>query len=727
MNREMMVHVTPFEVHVAILENDELVEYYVERKKDRGIVGNIYKGKVGKVLPGMQSAFVDIGIEKNAFLYVTDFFEEHAELKETLEVEDEGGRPVKPSAKPALPPPEPPEGEPAEAPAAEGETPEPEAAAPSFGPAEEPVPSPEAIAAEAAATEAPAEPKKARRSRRGGKRTRRRREAAGAAGTPESAQAGPSESAPEVGEASGSFEPMPLPPVDIDFLSPGETFQPEPVPAEAFPSEPSSAPPAETFHAEPPPPTPAETLQPEPSAPAPEPKPEPEERRADDDTFSAGFYFRPDEPEFSAERSSHGRGSGRRRHRKGYTTAAESDPGNIASMLKNNQEIIVQVMKEPMALKSARITSHISIPGRMLVYLPTVNHIGVSRKIRTDQERKRLRTILHTHRKDRTGGFIVRTASDGCAEADLVQDMEYAFKTWQDIQKRSTEEKAPCILLEELDLVERMLRDKLDESFQNIWVDDEAEFATIVSFVDRFMPKLLPRVKLYNKDADIFEFFNLTPEVQKATRQKVWLKSGGFIVINHTEALIAVDVNTGKYVGKGSNFEETITKVNSDAAKEIARQIRLRNLGGIIVIDFIDMQDKKGKRQVMDLFQQELRRDKAPSKILTFNEFGLVILTRKRTASALEKNLSETCVACGGSGFTRSASTVCYEIYSTVSRMRSTLSGRTLTVRAHPEVIRALKGEEKEVVDALQGHFGLVVALVPDPMLPVQTFDILSE
>jgi ribonuclease G len=464
-----------------------------------------------------------------------------------------------------------------------------------------------------------------------------------------------------------------------------------------------------------------------PEPPTPAPEPEQETRDSGSDPFSAGFYFRPDEPEFSAERSSHGRGGGRRRHRKGFNTAAESDPGNIATMLKNNQEIIVQVMKEPMALKSARITSHISIPGRMLVYLPTVNHIGVSRKIRTDQERKRLRTILHNHRKDRTGGFIVRTASEGCAEADLVQDMEYAFKTWQDIQKRSAEEKAPCVLLEELDLVERMLRDKLDDSFQNIWVDDEAEFATIVSFVDRFMPKLLPRVKLYNKDVDIFDFFNLAPEVQKATRQKVWLKSGGFIVINHTEALIAVDVNTGKYVGKGSNFEETITKVNSDAAKEVARQIRLRNLGGIIVIDFIDMQDKKGKRQVMDLFQQELRRDKSPSKILTFNEFGLVILTRKRTASALEKNLSETCVACGGSGFTRSASTVCYEIYSTVSRMRPSLSGRTLTVRAHPEVIRTLKGEVREVADAIQDHFGLVVALVPDPMLPVQTFDILSE
>ena len=714
MNREMMVHVTPFEVHVAILENDELVEYYVERKKDRGIVGNIYKGKVGKVLPGMQSAFVDIGIEKNAFLYVTDFFEEHAELKETLEVVDEGGRPIKPSGKPALPPPETPEVEPAESAAAEGEAPEPGPAASGFGPSEEPAPPAEAPAAEETGVEAPVEPKKARRSRRGGKRTRRRREAAGAAeatGAPEAAEtAGPTEAAeaglvepaPEAGESAGPSGPALPHAASYDFLPPAEASQPEP-----------------------PPPSPAETSRPEP--PAPPSEPEREERKSDDEPFSAGFYFRPDEPEFSAERSGHGRRGGSRRHRKGYTTAAESDPGNIASMLKNNQEIIVQVMKEPMALKSARITSHISIPGRMLVYLPTVNHIGVSRKIRTDQERKRLRTILHTHRKDRTGGFIVRTASEGCAEADLVQDMEYAFKTWQDIQKRSAEEKAPCVLLEELDLVERMLRDKLDESFQNIWVDDEAEFATIVSFVDRFMPKLLPRVKLYNKDVDIFEFFNLTPEIQKATRQKVWLKSGGFIVINHTEALIAVDVNTGKYVGKGSNFEETITKVNSDAAKEVARQIRLRNLGGIIVIDFIDMQDKKGKRQVMDLFQQELRRDKAPSKILTFNEFGLVILTRKRTASALEKNLSETCVACGGSGFTRSASTVCYEIYSTVSRMRSSLTGRTLTVRAHPEVIRALKGEEKEVVDALQGHFGLVVALVPDPMLPVQTFDILSE
>jgi len=203
-------------------------------------------------------------------------------------------------------------------------------------------------------------------------------------------------------------------------------------------------------------------------------------------------------------------------------------------MLKQGQEIIVQVMKEPMSLKSARITSHISLPGRQLVFLPTVNHVGVSRKIHSDQERKRLRTIITQNRKDRPGGFIIRTASEGLSEAELVQDMEYLMKTWEDIQARGAAESAPCLLYEELDLVEKLLRDKLDDSFQNIWVDDEAEYAAIVNFVERFMPTLLSRVKLYSRDASIFDHFNLTPEIQRATRQKVWLPSGGFIVVNQT-------------------------------------------------------------------------------------------------------------------------------------------------------------------------------------------------
>lgn len=669
MSREMMVHVTPFEVHAAILEDGALAEYHVERRKDRSIVGNIYKGRVGKVLPGMQSAFVDIGIEKNAFLYVTDFFEEFADLKETLDVDVPKGR----AAKPPAPPPE----EPTEAETA--------ISAPSDGEDGETATAP-AADAEPVAAEGPAEaPKKRRRSRRSSRSRSRTRAAADAtAADSEAAGATPASAEPPAetaGEASAGMESLPAE-------------------AAVTPAEPSWTSPWA-----------------QPAADA----PEPERDRADAEDGTATIRFPDSDLTFCASRP-----RGGRRKRKGFNLAGEAEPGNIATMLKQGQEIIVQVMKEPMSLKSARITSHISLPGRQLVFLPTVNHVGVSRKIHSDQERKRLRTIITQNRKDRPGGFIIRTASEGLSEAELVQDMEYLMKTWEDIQARGAAESAPCLLYQELDLVEKLLRDKLDDSFQNIWVDDEAEYAAIVNFVERFMPTLLSRVKLYSRDASIFDHFNLTPEIQRATRQKVWLPSGGFIVVNHTEALVAIDVNSGKYVGKGNSFEETITKINVDAAKEAMRQIRLRNLGGIIVIDFIDMQEKKSKRLVLDALTLELRKDKVPTKVIPFNDFGMVIMTRKRSASALEKNLSEPCSLCGGSGFTKSVSTICYEIYAHVARMRKSLEGTQVEIRAHPNVIRALKSIEREVVAAIEKDFHRPTVLIPDSTLELTAFDIVG-
>lgn len=670
MSREMMVHVTPFEVHAAILEDGALAEYHVERRKDRSIVGNIYKGRVGKVLPGMQSAFVDIGIEKNAFLYVTDFFEEFADLKETLDVDVPKGRAAKP---PAPPPPE----EPTDAETAISAPPEGEDVETATAPAEE---------NDSAAAEGPAEaPKKRRRSRRSSRSRSRSRAAADAtAADSESAEATPA-----------SAEP----PAET-VVEPSAGTEDVPAEAAATPAEPSWTSPWAQPAADP---------------------PEPERDRTDSEDGTATIRFPDSDLTFCASRP-----RGGRRKRKGFNLAGEAEPGNIATMLKQGQEIIVQVMKEPMSLKSARITSHISLPGRQLVFLPTVNHVGVSRKIHSDQERKRLRTIITQNRKDRPGGFIIRTASEGLSEAELVQDMEYLMKTWEDIQARGAAESAPCLLYEELDLVEKLLRDKLDDSFQNIWVDDEAEYAAIVNFVERFMPTLLSRVKLYSRDASIFDHFNLTPEIQRATRQKVWLPSGGFIVVNHTEALVAIDVNSGKYVGKGNSFEETITKINVDAAKEAMRQVRLRNLGGIIVIDFIDMQEKKSKRLVLDALTLELRKDKVPTKVIPFNDFGMVIMTRKRSASALEKNLSEPCSLCGGSGFTKSVSTICYEIYAHVARMRKSLEGTQVEIRAHPNVIRALKSIEREVVAAIEKDFHRPVVLIPDSTLELTAFDIVG-
>lgn len=685
MNRDMMVHVTPFEVHVAVLEDDTLAEYHVERKKDRSVVGNIYKGRVGKVLPGMQSAFVDIGIEKNAFLYVADFFEEFSELKETL---DDGGETRFPApVRRAAPVEEPPET--AEESASTGETEAPALTAgaapaadtPAFGSSEDRPLTGEELPLPAAPE--PAEERTGRRRRRSSRqRSSRSRVADAPAVSPETGLVPPLE---PPGEAAAGAEPV----VSGKVRKPRREHDA----VAAFQIE-QEAEQSLAIREEP-----VTITLPVSDPPVP----------------------------FTTDRRPHGKGGGRRRWRKGFSQAAENEPANIASMLKQGQEILVQVMKEPMALKSARITSHISIPGRTLVYLPTVNHVGVSRKIHSDQERKRLRSIILSGLKERSGGFIIRTASEGISEQDLLQDLDYLTRTWQTIQERNAVEKAPSLLYEELDLVQRLLRDKLDDSFANIWVDDETEYAGILGIVERLMPRFLPKVKLYSKNVPIFEFFNLDPEIEKATRQKVWLKSGGFIVINHTEALIAIDVNTGKYVGRGSNFEETITKINTDAAREIVRQIRLRNLGGIIVMDFIDMQEKKGKRQVMDLLMMELKKDKAPSNVLSFNDFGMVIMTRKRTSSALEKNLSEPCPACGGSGLTPSLSTVCYEIYSSAERMRASFTGKHIVIRANPEVVRVLKGEERDVIEAVTRLIKRDAVLIADPSLPVQTFDIADE
>ena len=338
-------------------------------------------------------------------------------------------------------------------------------------------------------------------------------------------------------------------------------------------------------------------------------------------------------------------GNGNRRER--------SQP-TITDLLREGQEILVQMAKEPIARKGARITSHIALPGRFLVYMPTIEHLGVSRKIESSAERARLRKLIQKIREEEdvpSGGFIVRTAGIGVPEEELLQDARYLVRTWMDIKKTAEKSKSPALVHQDLDLIQRLLRDQLSEEFTAIRVDSEEEYLRVVEFVNRIQPRMVKRVKLYTRDEPILDSFGVQDEIDKALKPRVWLKSGGYLVINQTEALVAIDVNTGKFVGKGNaRLEDTITRTNMEAVDEIARQIRLRDLGGIIVLDLIDMEDRRNRHKVQQALQEALSSDKSPTKVLSFNDFGLIIMTRKRVKQSLERTMCAPCDNCEGSG-----------------------------------------------------------------------------
>ena len=398
---------------------------------------------------------------------------------------------------------------------------------------------------------------------------------------------------------------------------------------------------------------------------------------------------------------------------------------SISELLKAGQEIIIQIAKEPLGKKGARITSHVALPGRFLVYMPTLQHTGVSRKISSAEARSRLRHLVTEYNTKFPGGFIVRTAAETAGEEEVRADIEYLGKTWQEIRTRSEQRRAPALLHRDLNLVERVLRDYFSPEFSAIWVDSQEEYARVAEFIGRFQPELVSRVKLYTKEAPIFEEFGIQQEIDKALRPKVWLKSGGYIVINHTEALVAIDVNTGKFVGRGSNrLEDTIVKTNTEACKEIVRQIRLRDLGGIIVVDFIDMEERKNRAKVMQALEEALRDDRAPSKVLGFNEFGLVNITRKRTKQALERVLCQPCIYCSGSGMVKSIHTICYEAQAEARKMAPELDGQSLTLRVHPEIAKALKTRESALVEELERWTKKSVIINGDPSLHWEQYDI---
>lgn len=471
MANEIIINVTSQETRVALLEERVLAELYIERTKDRGIMGNIYKGKVVKVLPGMQAAFVDIGLEKAAFLYVSDVYGR---------VED--------------------------------------------------------------------------------------------------------------------YEEMGFPKEEIPlFLSP---------------------------------------------------------------------------------------------------------PSQIEDLLSEGQEVVVQVSKEPLGTKGTRITSHITLPGRYLVYMPTVDHVGVSRRIKDDKERKRLREIVLALRPSQ-GGFIVRTASEGAEPDEIRNDMDFLLRLWGNIQKKKENAPVPSLIHSDLTMVLRLIRDILSSQVNRIIIDSKEEYENILSFINTYMPRQKYEITFYEDKKAIFDAYGIEVEIDKLLGRKVWLKSGGYIVIDMSEALVAVDVNTGRYVGK-RNLADTILKTNLEAAKEIAYQLRLRNIGGIIIIDFIDMEREGDREKVYQALEEAIRKDRQKMNIFKISELGLVEMTRKRTRENIARILSEACPYCEGSGLIKSKTTICYNIFREIERTSTELGGRSILVEVNPEVADLFYEEERAGVEELE-------------------------
>lgn len=495
MPNELIINVTSYETRVALLEDKVLTELYIERTKDRGIMGNIYKGKVLKVLPGMQAAFVDIGLEKAAFLYVSDV---HGRIED--------------------------------------------------------------------------------------------------------------------------FEEM--------------VFQGEEVLSDFTPSS------------------------------------------------------------------------------------------QIEDLLSEGQEILVQVSKEPLGTKGTRITSHITLPGRYLVFMPTVDHVGVSRKIKDEKERKRLREIIISI-KPPSGGFIVRTASEGAEVEEIRTDMDFLLQLWGNILKKKETSSAPSLIHSDLTMVLRVIRDILSPKVNRLVIDSREEYENIISFINTYMPKQKYEITLYEGREPIFDTYGIEVEIDKILGRKVWLKSGGYIVIDMSEALVAIDVNTGRYVGK-RNLADTILKTNLEAAKEIGYQLRLRNIGGIIIIDFIDMEREGDRERVYQALEEAIKKDRQKINIFKISELGLVEMTRKRTRENISRILGETCPYCEGSGLVKSKTTICYEIFRQIERTSSKLGGPTILVEAHPEVADLLYEEERAGVEELERKLKKKVVIKGKPGFHQEQFNIIE-
>lgn len=638
MSSILVINAAGRETRVALVENGQIAEFYLERKKDKGIVGNIYKGRITRVLPGMQAAFVDIGLEKAAFLYVTDVYYdpdfsraqfeltegEHDEAPEVPEIAD--------NAEEAL------------AQGADLERAE-----------SEPAPN-EAPSLDAASSSTPADSGAEPQDFAGaipqgeGDGAQRAQEEPTAGGDLSSAST-PADSNPD--PSAARVEP--------------ERAMPDEVRTQEFATTPAAS---------------AESWQP-----AARTASEPEirgERRA-------------------RERQRYGRDERDRGRNRGEERFKNRKPARIEELLKVGQEVLVQISKDPIGTKGARLTSHISIPGRHLVFMPTVDHVGISRRISNEKERRRLREIVDRLRPPGTG-FIVRTVAESVPQEKLESDIRFLIEVWNECIRRNEKTKGPGLLYPDLDLILRATRDLFAHDVEKLVIDDRDEYERVLSFVSAQDPALRDRVLLHEEEEPIFDAYGIEQEINRAVQRKVWLRSGGYLIIDQAEALTAIDVNSGRYVGKKS-LEETITKINVEAAKEIVYQLRLRNIGGIIICDFIDMEKATNRDKVFKTLQEALGRDKAKTNVLRISELGLVEMTRKRVRESIGRVLHEDCSVCDGRGFVKTATTVCYEIFRQIRREASNFKEPILVINCSGDVARLLQGDERQELRHLMDRF----------------------
>jgi len=395
---------------------------------------------------------------------------------------------------------------------------------------------------------------------------------------------------------------------------------------------------------------------------------------------------------------------------------------SIEEIIREGQEILVQAAKSPMGTKGARISSYISLPGRFLVLMPTSDHIGVSRRIEDDVERERLKGMVQKL-KTEDFGYIVRTAADGVQEEKLAYEMGFLNNLWKNIQRKSEIARAPSLLHAELSISLRAVRDLLIQEVEKLVIDSKPTYHAVLSFLDNYMPVLKDHVVLYEGSEPIFDAYNLEGDISRALKRKVWLKSGGYILIEHTEALVAIDVNTGRYVGK-HNLEETILKTNLEAVKEIAYQIRLRDLGGIIIIDFIDMEKRSNQEKVFNALKEALKKDKSKTHVLPISEMGLIQMTRKRTREPLTRILCEPCFYCDGEGYLVSRQSICYNIYREILRDAHDMNSKRLTLRVNPQIAELFLGEEDLLISKLERDIGKQIVIYPNPEFHMEQFDI---
>lgn len=533
MSKQILVNASHYETRVATLENGEIRSLHIEREEDRNVVGNVYKGLVKRVLPGMQAAFLELGLERTAFLYVDDI------------VEDPFGSEV-----------------------------------------------------------------------------------------------------------------------EVE-----------------------------------------------------------EELADDDDDHDEDREVNPENDESPqrgkrTDRSKGGRG-GRFAQRRSRGSA------NIQDLLKEGQEILVQVAKAPIGTKGARLTTHISLPGRNLVLMPTVKHLGISRRIEHDRERRRLRELFTRRIRPRGVGFIIRTVAEGKSFRELKTDADYLVKVWSRIKRDASRKKAPSLIHEDLSLGMRAVRDFFTDEVDSFVIDDPIEYDRIIKFIGQFMPRLKSRVKLFKGPSQLFEHYGIEAEISRALGKKVWLKSGGYLLIDQSEALTAIDVNTGRYVGSKS-LEETIFKTNLEAVKEIAYQLRIRNVGGIIIIDLIDMENTDNREKIFQALQEALGEDRSRTNILKISDLGLVEMTRKRTHEDLVRYLTESCGNCEGRGYHKSRRTVCFEIFREIEK-EALVDTKNIVVFAHPDVSFKMNEDEREHVLKLEGRFSKKITIKSDPSFHVEQYEVFSK